>query len=163
MVGGKITNIRSRRESSDIAERLTQLIDNSEDPISLRGEIAGAMGITQSTLISAMLGEAPWTNLPYEALRVLARYLRMPGIVLYRELGLIQSSDFLPTEDDEEVIERLYAKLMFDPRFAAIAPNKQEWRKTPQAVKITLCVFYERLSAEVLSGGSLNERLGLTD
>lgn len=163
MANDKVTDIRIRRETADISERLQTIIDNAEDPIVMRSQIAHDMGITQSTLISLLIHEQPYSNLPYSALRVMARYLKIPGIVLFRELELIQPSDFLPVEDNDDLIEQIYSKMILDPRFAAIAPNNREWEKTPYSIKIMLCVLYERLTSDFLSNGSINDRLGLRE
>lgn len=123
----------------EISQALRALIDDGR--LGAR-DMATRMRISPSYFKSLLNGSRPWSGLPPEALREVAKVIGCPPMRVMVAAGRVSLDDFLG-EPHNEILESRFDEMTRHARLAAYAPSRSTWSRLPQEARQCFVLLFE--------------------
>lgn len=123
----------------EITQELRALIDDGR--LGAR-EMATRMKISPSYFKSLLNGTRPWSGLPAEALREVARAIGCPPMRVMVAAGRVSIEDFFG-EPSNEILESRFDEMTKHARLAAYAPSHSTWSRLPKEARQCFVLLFE--------------------
>jgi hypothetical protein len=109
--------------------------------------MARALGISRSYLSQLVAGDKQLSSLNDDALRAVARYLRLPPVVCFVLAGKLRHADFLdPGTEYEASLRGALERIAESPFGLEAIVNKGMLWELPEPVKMLLALLYQAAS-----------------
>lgn len=107
-------------------------------------DMARTLGISRSYLSQLVAGDKELSSLNDDALRAVARYLRLPPVVCFVLAGKLRHADFLdPGAECEASLRGALERIAESPFGLEAVINKEMLFELPEPVKMLLALLYQ--------------------
>lgn len=138
-------NSQDNVRGGEISQALRALID--EGRLGAR-DMAAHMQISLSYFKSLLNGSRPWSGLPADSLREVAKVIGCPAMRVMVAAGRVSLTDFF-AEPNEEVLESRFEEMTRHASLAAYAPSSATWARLPKDARQCFVLLYEAAKDKV--------------